>query len=202
MNDSEQKKNRKGTIWICTGLLLIIAALFLTCYNIWDESRANKVRITVLEQLMPELEMSEEIVPDYKKFPDMEMPEEEIDGNRYIGVLELTSLGLELPVMSDWSYPKLKVAPCRYDGSAYQGNLVIAAHNYDCHFGSIKLMVPGETVTFTDVDGNVFVYEVAEIEILNPYAVEEMKSGDWDLTLFTCTYGGQERVVVRCIIAE
>lgn len=201
MSNSARKENRKGTIWMCIGLLLVMAALFLACYNIWDESRADGVRVAVLEQLMPELE-EDETVPDYKKFPDMAMPEEEIDGNRYIGVLKLTSLELELPVMSEWSYPKLKIAPCRYDGSAYLGNMVIAAHNYDCHFGSIKLMTPGETVTFTDVDGNVFVYEVAEVEILNPYAVEEMKSGDWDLTLFTCTYGGQERVTVRCVLIE
>ena len=28
-----------------------------------------------------------------------------------------------------------------------------------------------------------------------------MTSGDWDLTLFTCTYGGQERYTVRCTLA-
>ena len=63
-------------------------------------------------------------------------------------------------------------------------------------------MIPGEIITFTDMDGNVFFYEVAEIEILDPYAKEEMLSGEWDLTLFTCTYGGQERVTVRCIVKE
>lgn len=25
-----------------------------------------------------------------------------------------------------------------------------------------------------------------------------MKEGDWDLTLFTCTFGGQQRFTVRC----
>ena len=29
-------------------------------------------------------------------------------------------------------------------------------------------------------------------------AVEEMTAGEYDLTLFTCTYGGQSRVTVRC----
>ena len=37
-----------------------------------------------------------------------------------------------------------------------------------------------------------------EIERLRPTAVKEMTSGDWDLTLFTCTVGGQSRVTVRC----
>ncbi len=201
MSKSARKKKRKGTIWMCIGLLLIMAALFLTCYNVWDEYRANHVRIAVLEELEPEIEEKEAVL-DYKKFPDMEMPEMVIEGNRYIGVLKIPSLKLDLPIMSEWSYPKLKIAPCRYEGSAYLGNLIIAAHNYDCHFGSIKLLVPGEEVSFTDADGNEFFYEVAEVEILEPYAIEEMKSGDWDLTLFTCTYGGKERVTVRCVSVE
>ena len=33
-------------------------------------------------------------------------------------------------------------------------------------------------------------------------AVEEMRAGEWDLTLFTCTYDGRARVTVRCIRTE
>ena len=39
----------------------------------------------------------------------------------------------------------------------------------------------------------------AFLEILQPTAVEEMTSGDYDLTLFTCTYGGATRFTVRCL---
>ncbi len=42
------------------------------------------------------------------------------------------------------------------------------------------------------------VVEVAEVETLAPTAVEEMKSKDWDLTLFSCTIDGGARVTVRC----
>ena len=52
------------------------------------------------------------------------------------------------------------------------------------------------------MDGNVFRYEVVELETLMPTAIEEMTSGDWDLTLFTCTIGGGSRVTVRCELAE
>lgn len=55
-----------------------------------------------------------------------------------------------------------------------------------------------DRVTFTDVDENVFLYSVAEIQILQPGDVEEMLSGGWALTLFTCTLGGRTRVTVRC----
>ena len=43
-----------------------------------------------------------------------------------------------------------------------------------------------------------FTYEVMAVDVLDPYATEEMVSGEYDLTLFTCTYGGASRVTVRC----
>ena len=122
----------------------------------------------------------------------------EADGLCWIGELEIPSLQLTLPVADPWSYPSLKKAPCRYTGSAEENSLIIAAHNYKRHFGNIGLLPEGATVKFTAVSGDVYEYEVEKVETLNPYAVDEMLSGDWDLTLFTCTYGGRKRVTVRC----
>ena len=193
------------------GLLLIAAALLLTVYNLWDEHRAGTAVTQVMEQLQKQTPDSmlvqtpsspagpgESEIPDYILNPDMEMPTMDIDGNRYIGTLDIPALNLSLPVMSEWSYPKLKIAPCRYVGTAYQGNFVIAAHNYHTHFGSLGNLSAGDRVTFTDVDGNIFSYDVVEVQILNPAAIEEMVSDDWDLSLFTCTLGGKTRLTVRC----
>lgn len=49
-----------------------------------------------------------------------------------------------------------------------------------------------------DADGNVFAYDVAEIQVLQSTAIGDMVSGEWDLSLFTCTLGGQTRLTVRC----
>lgn len=216
-------KNNKGKIAIFLGLLLIAAALFLTAYNIYDGFRAGRSADRVihrLEELIPTENITEgkeenqkelagivddgyaipeeSELPDYVLNPEMEMPEKEINGISCIGVLSIPDLGLELPVISQWSYPNLKVAPCRYAGSAYLNNLVIAAHNYQSHFGMLKNLSQGSAVTFTDADGNVFCYEVAALETLAPTATEEMNSGDYALTLFTCTLDGTSRVTVRC----
>jgi len=56
----------------------------------------------------------------------------------------------------------------------------------------------GDVITFTDMNGVTVRYEVVALDILQPTAVEEMTSGEFDLTLFTCTYGGKTRVTVRC----
>ena len=195
-------KPKKGSLLILIGLLLIAAAFSIIGYNLWEEHRASQSANSVvihLESAAPDTQLlSEPEIPDHILNPNMEMPTEQINGRDFIGVLEIPSLGLELPVVSQWSYPALKVAPCRYDGSAYTDNLIIAAHNYKSHFAKLKNLELGETVIFTDVDANTFTYEAASKETLAPTDIEEMKSGDWDLTLFTCTYAGQHRITVRC----
>ena len=189
----------KGKGLIFTGLLLIAAALFLTGYNLFDQMRAQRSAAQAAAQLAERLPQTTQTdVPDYLLTPEMEMPVETIDGVDYVGVLRIPALALELPVISQWSYPLLKIAPCRYSGSAYQNNLVLCAHNYASHFGNLKNLHIGDAVTFTDMDGSLFTYQVAELENLPPQATEEMENGDWDLTLFTCTVGGQSRVTVRC----
>ncbi len=117
------------------------------------------------------------------------------------GVLQIPSLDLTLPIISDWSYPALQIAPCRYEGSAYDGGMVIAGHNFDSHFGNLSQLEPGDEIRFVDLSGNTFTYAVAETEVLEATAIEEMVTGGWDLTLFTCTLSGQTRFTVRGALA-
>lgn len=141
------------------------------------------------------------VEPDFIRHPDMEMPVTEVDGHAYIGVLDIPRLERSLPVMSMWSYPKLKIAPCLYTGSIYSHDAVISAHNYEEHLRYLWQLEPGDEVRFTDVSGNIFIYEVILQEILAPYEVERMTTRtDWDLTLFTCKTGGRMRITTRCAL--
>lgn len=124
------------------------------------------------------------------------------DGQAYLGVLTIPALGLELPVNQVWNYAALEQSPCRYFGSAGKPGFVICAHNYWTHFGGIGTLTPGSSVTFTDATDTCYTYEVTEITTLPPDAIETMTSADYDLTLFTCTYGGRARVTVRCRLME
>lgn len=51
---------------------------------------------------------------------------------------------------------------------------------------------------FTDMDGIESTYQVKEIGVVQPTAAEELKNSEWDLILYTCTYGGQDRIAVCC----
>ena len=127
-----------------------------------------------------------------------EMTAVEIGGYDYIGYLSVPVLKLELPVMSEWDYQRLRRAPCRQFGSTKTDDLVIAAHNYSAHFGRFSQLQPGDLLTFTDMDDEVILYAVEVIDVLEPTAVDAVKNSDFDLVLYTCTYGGEKRIAVFC----
>lgn len=216
--DVVSKELIKGKQLMVIGLVLLIAAFLLMGYNIWSEHRAERASDKAAVELQEILLGLQDIdYINYHDVPDMEMPVQMVAGQNYIGLLSFPSLGLMLPVIDEWSYPSLKLAPCRYTGSAYDGTLVIAGHNYRTHFNRIKTLQTGDEVIFTDMAGNEFKYYVKFTEILQKDKVAEMTGGimesdweksassnfvkpnEWDLTLFTCTYGGHTRLAVRCV---
>ena len=132
----------------------------------------------------------------YERVPGIEMPGEKVNGHEYIGTLSIPSLGLKVPVQRNWSYENLSVSPCRYSGSAYAGNLAIIAHTY--HFGKLSSLALDATVTFTDMENNVFRYVVREKNTIFPNDANEIAHSGYDLTLVTCTLSGTKRVAVYC----
>lgn len=196
-------RNRVGTGCMILGAALILAALSLFLWNRREadmaEERSDKLLPLVVEQIIEQRVREPEQLPEPAA---KEMTVTEIDGLGYIGFLSIPALELELPVLSDWDYTRLNKAPCRYTGGTSTNDLVICAHNYDRHFGSLSKLEIGDEVLFTDMDGITTCCKVAAQEILEPTAIEEMTAGDYALTLFTCTYGGANRVTVRCERAE
>lgn len=198
-------KRKIGTIFMICGVALILSALSLFGYNQWEAFRADRSAQDLLSQLS-------EQIPENANEPDpplgtpvdcldasaFDMTELNLDGNTYIGCLYIPALDLKLPVMSEWSYPNLRISPCRYCGSVRGEDLVLLAHNYPAHFGRLKELTDGDVVYFTDMDGVTYEYTVVGKDILNPTDWKEMTAGEYDLTLFTCTIGGASRVTIYC----
>ena len=180
------------------GTVLILAALSLFLWNRREAEQAGEASESILPQVVEHIAETAAEDPAPPDPLDPTMTEAEIDGYMYIGYLSIPTLGLELPVMSEWDYTRLNIAPCRYSGSTKTDDLVIAAHNFAQHFGGLSGLSGGEEVYFVDMDNVVSSYTVVAVEILPPTAVEEMTNGEYDLSLYTCTYGGRSRVTVRC----
>ena len=200
-------KRKFGTLLMVLGAMLLAAALNLYLYNHKEQAQAaqasgeaiHKVAQAIHQRAEQETQpLPSEQPPEPTAAPEQVMSVVDIDGYGYIGFVTIPALQLELPVMTDWTYPQLKICPCRYSGSVYTDDLVIMAHNFAKHFGYLNRLKVGNTVLFTDMDAQVWEYEVVAKDVLNPAAVEDMTAGEYDLTLFTCTYGGESRITIRC----
>lgn len=203
-------KSKSGIVCIILGAALLLGALLLAQFNRREDAAAKQAAMEVMPQLVAQIQ--ERAAKDSTEPADVElqvplellteedkrMTEVEIDGHLYIGYISVPAVQIELPVMSNWSYPKLKIAPCRYTGSVRGEDMVLMAHNYNGHFKRISELEIGDDVFFTDMDGNEICYQVVGKDVLGSTAVEEMTAGDFDLTLFSCTYGGASRVTVYC----
>lgn len=205
--ERQPRRSRKRIVAVSlmvAGVLLVLSAAVLAGVNVVLDARAGSAAASVLE----EFPVQAQAIDSSSLDPEASMPAVKIQDNDYIGVVAVPALDLELPVMSNWSYARLDIAPCRYSGSAYADDLVIAGHSYRSHFSPLWQLSGGEEVIFTDTVGNVFTYEVTSVETVQPTDIELMV-GDpddadkgWDLTLFTCTYDSRARVAVRCSKTE
>lgn len=194
--------SRRPALWFVFGVLCIAACLALTGYNLQMSKQAQQTAQHALQEMVASCAQKKPVRTDPQKTPEMQT--EIIDGRAYIGAIEIPALKLSLPVLADWSYDLLKIAPCRYAGSCYENNLVLCAHNYRSHFNALRWIDMGEDVYFTTVNGEVFHYITVNRETLQPGEVARMRETDgcWDLTLFTCYIGGYSRCTVRCERAD
>lgn len=215
---------------ILVGVLLVLASVGLVSYNTYDSARAGMESDRVLDELEVLIQQNPIPVPTHIQYIDVDadgnesvrdelvyvspddesqtvgqtIPTVQVDEWKYIGVLQIPSLRLTLPVLHKWDYSRLRIAPCRYYGSVYKHNLVIAGHNYSVHFSPVRSIRLGADVYFTDVYGTRYHYRVSKTETVQPDQVSYMvtTNGEWELTLFTCNLGGATRFACRCQLIE
>ena len=143
---------KRGGFLMAVGLLLLLGALGWGAWNVVFEEQggafaedAKAKLLKIIPNLQPDAQADNSTIATggaepstvSAETPQIETPQmqtAEIDGYTYIGVISVPALKIELPVMSDWSYPLLKRSPCRYAGSYLDDTLVIAGHSTRKHF--------------------------------------------------------------------
>ena len=182
------------------GVILLLGAAGLYGYNQWVDYQAGQKSDAAALSLVEGIQSNDVPIVEMQ---DEELSEEqikvaELDGAYYMGVLTIPAMEKILPIQSTWSEAQLKTSPCRYSGSIQEGQLVIAGHNYKRHFTGLASLPIGESVVFTDLEGNQIFYEVREVYTVSATNIEGMVNSGYDLSLFTCNYSGKARVTVRC----
>ena len=188
----------KGKILVIIGVFLILISLTMTVYNKCEDLKAGKDANETLNIIKNEITSQKHVVDTLPTDEVREMKTININGDEFIGTITIPSINLELPVLSKFSNSNLKKAPCRYYGNLFTNDLIICAHAYETFFANLNKLKQNDLIIFTDVDGNIYTYEVLEVEVLKETDVDKMVNNEFDLTLYTCTYDNTGRITVRC----
>lgn len=181
-------RNIIGKICIVLGWQLLIVAVMIVGYGYYEADNAYTLSETTAAEIQDTID---------NEISDLE--EVEYNGKVYIGLLEIPSLNLKLPILRNCTDENLKLAPCRFFGDIYLDEpVVLAAHNYPKFFGNLKYLKKDDDIYFRMLDGKIIQYKVKETEALDGTDVEGMTDTEYDLTLFTCNYAKDKRITVRC----
>ncbi len=119
-------------------------------------------------------------------------------------ILNIPSLGINYPVLSDYSEENLKISLNKFWGCKPNevGNYVIAGHNYKNKkmFGKLSQMEIGDICEITDLKGNTIKYSVYDRDIVEPEdtsCTSQRTNGQKEVTLITCTNYGQQRLILK-----
>ena len=160
---------KKSSFLTALGILLLLAALGLTAYNVMDSLRAETEARAIREEIARRMPETIAAAPAPRRDEtDLTMPVFEIGGYNYVGIVEIPSLNISLPVMDTWDDERLKISACLYRGNYKTDDMVICAHNYAQFFAPIRGIGMGEEVCFISAEGTVYRYSVTNRETLEP----------------------------------
>ena len=199
-------KSKTGIFLMLAGGAAIIFSLIIIAVNIRLDSQGKKNSENVLNILESEISSYSEDENNITYTDGNGLKKSKtisVDNNYYSGIIDIPEIGIKLPVMSEWNYDNLNISPCLFYNDEKNNSKIIAGHNYSSHFGKLKQLKQGDYIIFTNAENKRVIYKVLQTEILGSTDTDKMLGGDdWNLTLFTCSLSGYERVTVRCIQAD
>lgn len=201
MENTANRKLDRGRMLILIGAVCTIAAGIWYGILMYREAKAGQQAeellkaITIVQEEMQKQEQYDEVETVVVQGRTLEKEQLLTD---VFAIMEIPTLGIKVPVLDQWSMESLGVAPCRYSGTIEQNDLVLLGHNYEGHLGALKHVQPGAVVRLERMDGAQTRYEVKEAIVIEPTEREKVEQSGYSLTIFTCTPGGQARLVVNC----
>ena len=152
------KHIRTICLWLGCGLIICALALFL-----WQQEDVKSARMEnqkAVEVISAVLGEPVDALPDERS--DLSMPVYPVDGVDYVGLLSLPERDALLAVRN--RQDRYVTLTCRYEGSVYDGSLVILTSSETGQVPFYQQLEIGETVCFIDVTGKRFSYAIADIQ--------------------------------------
>lgn len=211
---------RKNKIYQFAFLISIICVCLLSSYYIYaeyDRTKSEEVSQEILAEIdNTTINQDDGILRVALEADTQEQNVEiqETESNKYVtqsgatytteAVLNIPSLGINYPVLSDTSEELLKISLNKFWGPSPNtvGNYCIVGHNYKNKkmFGKLADIKNGDIVELTDNSGKTIKYAVYNKYVVNPEDVactSQLTNGNKEVTLITCTNYGKQRLVVK-----
>lgn len=192
---SKEKRKIKISNIILLILVLIAIILIVTIGRIISNRNQNDEN---LKQVISQV--NENIQTD----ADGEIPYIEYQGYQVIGLIQISKINLEYPILIETTQDSLTKSITRFGNGEVNGvgNLCLAGHDYinNSMFGGINKLENGDEILITDLYGNTVTYTVFDKYTTNPddtSVLESIDSTKREVTLITCSNGNKDRLIIR-----
>lgn len=187
-------KKQTNRLLVLLGIfLLVVAAIVLLSWQRGThKAQQDAARfVQIIRTLIPEPQGAV-----LEERMDNTMSVLSIEGKDFVGILEIPKFGSSLPICTHWG--KVSQYPCRLSGSVYDRTMQIGGTSqkgqYD-FYGDISV---GDSVFFTDMEGNRFSYEVTDIRYEKHADQAVLGQESAALTLFIKNIYSFEYIMIFC----
>ena len=200
------KKLRAVLIVLAGALLLTAAAIFIVQWN--EGEQAARSAQALLNQSGIKAPPPSDTEPAAAQPLPAATRSPEFQGYSVIVRLDIETIDLHLPILSETSDKALKVSVCRFEGPepGGDGDIVITGHDYrsGAIFGRLSELKIGDTALLTGTDGKTYSYAVYKIDHIKPDEAEKLDETTYtsELSLLTCENNGNGRLLLRCRLEE
>lgn len=119
-----------------------------------------------------------------------------VEGNNFLGILEMPKYGSALPVCADWG--EVSKYPCRFSGSVYERTMQIGATSQKGQYDFYREISVGDSVFFMDMEGNRYAYEVTDIRYEKHADQAALGRENAPLTVFIKNVYSFEYILISC----
>lgn len=190
----KKKKNKKIYLFILfTSIVIFIFVIFYLFYSFFSKIKENKKTNNIKSKYN-----ISSIYPSTNTYNAIKLSNDIF----IIGLIEIPSINISYPILSNNTEELLKVSVCRFSGPLPNrlGNLCIAGHNYrnNTMFSNLSKININDSIYITDLNNvklEYIVYDKFKVKENNLNCTANTK--DAQITLITCDYNNTKRIVIK-----
>ena len=191
-------KQSKINGFVVAGISLLVMAMVLLMGWQWSIHVSQQKAENYVQQISSLIPEPQGAVLEERR--DNTMSVFSVEGTNFVGILEMPKYGSALPVCADWG--KVSSYPSRFSGSVYDRTMKIGCTSQKGQYDFYRDISVGDTVLFTDVEGNRYTYAVTHLRYAKHADQTALQREEAALTLFIKNVYDFEYLLVFCDVVS